>query len=195
MNLSTNEKTTRQQAEEKYWKNFYSCLFRMAKLHSWYKCKGICRTGTCVPVLGNEQEPRDSSGFFDKKMESKFLPDEILWHFDVNNNDWHEEPDPRLQKVIADNSVVIKDFSHFFFECSESSRLESVFRDNAWYVKNSYSRDTVNRFVKSWTRFSPICEAFEKSASNIIDFILANPDVPLPKACSNGDILVHDYDQ
>ena len=77
---ATEEKKEKKARESKYWKNFYVSLFRVAYLHSWYKLKGISRHATIIPVLETVQESHN--------FEHLFEPDDIVWHFNVNDDSW-----------------------------------------------------------------------------------------------------------
>lgn len=144
--------------KNRYMAFFDHCIFRMAGLHSWYKCRGQTRKCTVTPVLGNVQEPQDIHGWYNRNMPSMYSPNTILWHFDVNGNYWHTDVDPRLQKVIQENIVEIPDFGNFYLDISYFS-LERL------------------------GEFAPIYQAFRKSAEKITKFLVNNPDIPLPVAC------------
>ena len=140
---------------------FDLCLYRLAYLHSWYKLKGKSNVCTVTPVLGNLQEPQNTTGHYEKGLPSKFSNSAILWHFNVNDNVWHTDPDERLKKVISENTVRIQDMSHFYFN-----------RDACTFESNQ----------QQLNRFKPIYHMFKNAAKNIITFLENNPDVPLPEA-------------
>lgn len=158
------------------------CLFRMAHKHSWYKRRGEKVTITLVPVLGNVQEPGEPYLDCELKEPSPYKPTDILWHFVGLPNrcsPWHTNPCPELQSVIEANKVQIPDVATFYFDHGHWSRSIHVHTN----PKSTNWIDFYPGFdaeVDRWICFRPVYQHLAKAARNIAEFLVANPNLPLP---------------